>query len=113
MHNDLCLFNVVCSMLRLVLNELCRHPDGPGLGKLDGGPDGGRVLEHHVDLLKVAAHRLRVEQVDADGDAEADDAKYDIVLPSDGVNRNWSYHDDDKVPFVPVRTNFMYTEQDS
>jgi hypothetical protein len=89
---------MVDGMLRLVLDKLCRHSDGPVLCELDGGPDGRRVLEHHVDLLEVAAHGLGVQEVDADGDEETDDAKNDIVLPSDRVNRNWSYHDDDKVP---------------
>lgn len=94
---------MVRSMLRLVLDELCWHADGPVLCELDGGPDGGRVLEHHVDLLEVAAHRLRVEEVDGDRDAEADDGKNDIVLPSDGFNSDRCYHDDDKVPVSLVR----------
>lgn len=94
-------------MLRLVLDKLCRHADGPVLGELDGGPDGGRVPEHHVDLLEVAAHRLGVEEVDGDGDTEANDAEDDVVLPSDGLNRDWCYHDDDKVPISFVRNCFL------
>lgn len=94
---------MVRGMLRLVLDELCRHADRPALGELDRGPDGGRVLEHHIDLLEVAAHRLGVEQIDADGDAEADHGEDDVVLPSDGVDRDWGYHDNDEVPDSAVR----------
>lgn len=112
MHK-LCLFNMVRGMLRLVLDELCRHADRPGLREPDGGPDGGRVPEHHVDLLEVAAHRLGVEQVNGDGDAEADDGENDIVLPANGFNRNWGYHDDDKVPTRVLETVcFLFTRID-
>lgn len=82
----------------LLRHELCRHGNRPGLGELDRRPNGWRVTEHHVNFLEVATHGLRVEEIDAEGDAEADAGKDDVVLVSNRVKGDGCDHDDDKVP---------------
>lgn len=89
----------MCSVvLGLVLHKLLWHANGPGLGEFDRGPNGRRVLEHQVDLLEVATHGLGVQEVHGEGDAGTNGGKYNIKLPSNGVNGHRGHHDNDKVP---------------
>lgn len=84
--------------LLLVDRKLLRHANRPVLRKFDGPKDGGRVAEHEVELLEVAAHGLGEEEVDGDGNAEGDASVDEVVLPSDAVQSNGSDHDDEEVP---------------
>ena len=56
------------------------------------------AAEHHLELLERASHGLGVEQVDDRHNDGRDDEEDEVVLPTDGLNSNWSDHVDDKVP---------------
>lgn len=81
-----------------VVHKLLRHSDRPSLGKLDGLPDGRRVLEHHINLLQVATHGLREEEVDAQRNAGTDACKHDVKFSSNGLDGDRSDHDNHEIP---------------
>src|SRR5690349_4996384 len=84
--------------LALTPHNLLRHNNRPLARKLDDRPDAVGVAEQQVNLLEVAAHGLGEEEVHHDRHGACNDGKYDVVLPSDGVNGHGSDHDDDEVP---------------
>ena len=83
--------------LVVIVGELLAHVSrhkatlgGLALGLLDDGPDGGRLGEEHLELLKRAAHGLWVQEVDEGHDAGGDDGVDDEVLVADGVDSDGS-----------------------
>lgn len=81
-----------------IVDELLRHADRSRLGEFDGLPDRGRVLEHHVDFLEVAAHGLGEEEVDTQRNHGSDTGEDDVELSTDGIDSNRGDHDDHEVP---------------
>ena len=51
-----------------------------------------------VQSLQVAVHGLGVEEVNRDGNAGRDDSVHNVVLVSDGIERDRSDHDNHEVP---------------
>lgn len=97
-------------VLVCIVDKLLGHADWPRLGKLDGLPDGRRVLEHHVDLLQVATHGLREEEVDGERNASTNACKDDVKLSSDGLNGHRGDHDNHEIPAGWSANNVHFKE---
>lgn len=72
------------ALLRVLLGESSR----PVLCEPDRCPRGGRLLEHHVDLLEVPAHGLGIKEEYRQRYASRDGGEDDVVLPADRRQRN-------------------------
>ena len=72
------------------LGNLPRHGDNV--------PNGRSFVEHPVNELEIAVHRLRVERQDCHWNTGASANKHNIILPSNSRYGHRRDHRDDKVP---------------
>ena len=100
LQRRLSVFDEVRLLLLLLVLELLRHTNGPGLCELDSGPHGRALPKHDIDLLQVSAHCFWEQEVDRHGNACGDNSVHDVVLVANAADRYWCDHDNDKVPDI-------------